>query len=95
MQDYVNVKCLNSYDLKEHEIIHLPGVNLDIYGPTEQDEMDLKKFVIGGQRIDFVSIPFVRKPEEVQKVREILGIEGQHIKVFAKIENHEGMENFD
>lgn len=40
-------------------------------------------------------MPFVRKPEEIQKVREVLGIEGAHIKILAKIENHEGLENFE
>ena len=89
------MKCLNSYDLTPGEVIHLPGRNVDIYGPTEADEKDLKNFVLGGQRIDFVSVPFVRKAEEIQKIREILGIEGAHIKIFAKIENHEGLENFD
>ena len=73
----------------------MPGSNVDIYGPTENDEKDLKNFVLGGQRIDFVSVPFVRKAEEIQKIREILGIEGAHIKIFAKIENHDGLENFD
>ena len=56
---------MNSYDLKANELIHLPGVNLDIYGPTDQDEIDLKKFVLGGQRIDFVTVPFVRNNVEI------------------------------
>jgi pyruvate kinase len=89
------VKVLNSFDLHGHELIHLPGVNVDIFGPTEADEKDLKQFVLGGQRVDFISVPFVRKAEEIQKIREILGIEGAHIKILAKIENHEGLENFD
>jgi pyruvate kinase len=73
----------------------LPGVNIDIFGPTEADEKDLKNFVLGGQRIDFISVPFVRKAEEIQKIREVLGVEGQHIKILAKIENLEGLENFE
>ena len=36
------MKCLNSYDLTPGEVIHLPGRNVDIYGPTEADEKDLK-----------------------------------------------------
>jgi pyruvate kinase len=46
-------------------------------------------------QVDFLSIPCVRKPEEIQNIKEKLGIEGSHIKIFAKIENHEGIENFD
>jgi pyruvate kinase len=37
----------------------------------------------------------VRKPEEVQNVKEKLGMEGAHIRIFSKIENHEGVENFE
>ena len=59
------MKVLNSFDIVGHELIHLPGVNVDIYGPTETDEKDIKQFVVGGQRIDFLSVPFVRKAEEI------------------------------
>ena len=37
----------------------------------------------------------MRKPEEVQNVKEKLGMEGAHIRIFSKIENHEGVENFE
>lgn len=40
--DIIDVKCLNSYDLKENSTVNLPGIQLDIYQPTEKDEMDLK-----------------------------------------------------
>ena len=40
-------------------------------------------------------MPCVRKPEEVQNVKEKLGMEGAHIRIFSKIENHEGVENFE
>ena len=62
--DIIEVKCLNSYDLPENSTVHLPSVALDIYQPTEKDEIDIKKFVLENQ-VDFVSIPCVRKPEEI------------------------------
>ena len=56
--------------------------------------MDIKDFVLK-YNVDFVSVSFVRKPEDVQKIREILGEEGAYIKVISKIENHEGLENYE
>lgn len=67
---------------------------MDVYQPTEKDEMDIKQFVHKRQ-VDFLTIPCVRKPEEVQNVKEKLGIEGAHIRIFSKIENREGVDNFE
>tara|TARA_B110000285_G_C14957566_1_gene529983 strand:- start:4 stop:291 length:288 start_codon:yes stop_codon:yes gene_type:complete len=67
---------------------------MDVYQPTEKDEMDIKQFVQKKQ-VDFLTVPSVRKPEEVQNVKEKLGVEGAHIRIFAKIENLEGVENFE
>lgn len=92
--DVIEVKCQNSWDLEESSTVHLPGVALDLYQPTEKDEVDIKTLILENQ-IDFVGIPCVKKPEEIQNVREKLGIEGAHIKLIARIENNEGLENFD
>ena len=92
--DVIDVKCLNSYDLEVNETVHVPGNAMDVYQPTEKDEMDIKQFVQKKQ-VDFLTVPSVRKPEEVQNVKEKLGVEGADIRIFAKIENLEGVENFE
>jgi len=42
-----------------------------------------------------VCISFVRKVDDVQKIREILGEKVENIKIISKIENDEGIDNFD
>lgn len=61
---------------------------------TEKDINDIKNWGIPND-IDFIAASFVRKAEDVIKIREILGEEGKGIKIISKIENQEGMENYD
>lgn len=42
-----------------------------------------------------MSIPFVRRPEDVEKIREMFSEADNYIKVFARIENLEGLEEFE
>jgi len=45
--------------------------------------------------IDFIAASFVRKASDITKIREVLGEKGAHIKIISKIENQEGLENYD
>ena len=45
--------------------------------------------------MDIVALSFTRKPEEIDQVREMLGEQASKVKVFAKIENQEGLNNYD
>lgn len=45
--------------------------------------------------VDFISVSFVRKGEDIEYVKDLLSPRGEHIKIIAKIENVEGLENFE
>jgi len=45
--------------------------------------------------VDMIFASFIRKTKDVEEVRAALGERGKHIKIISKIENHEGMKNFD
>jgi pyruvate kinase len=45
--------------------------------------------------VDFIAASFVRKASDIDFIREVLGPQGAQIKIIAKIENQEGMENYD
>jgi len=38
---------------------------------------------------------FIRRAQDVKDIREVLGTEGANIKIIVKIENEQGLENFD
>lgn len=45
--------------------------------------------------VDFISVSFVRKASDIDEVREMLQPRGEAIRIIAKIENLEGLENFE
>jgi pyruvate kinase len=72
----------------------LPGVEVKLPTLSPQDEDDLVNFGVK-HKVDMISASFVRKPSDVIKIRSVLGEGGKDIKIISKIENREGIENYD
>jgi len=86
----------NNYILLEKRPMHLPGAHLDMPVLTEKDIFDVREFaVING--IDMVAISLVRTSDHVETVRDLLRMDprGEKIKIIAKIENMEGLRNYE
>jgi pyruvate kinase len=47
------------------------------------------------QGIDIIAASFVRKATDVEFIRDLMGPKGAHIKICSKIENQEGLDNYD
>ncbi|MBQ8409656.1 MAG: pyruvate kinase [Clostridia bacterium] len=74
--------------------INIPNVHLKMPYISEQDEKDLRFGI--EMDVDFVAASFVRSKKDVIELRKLLDYYGGHsIKIIAKIENAEGVENFD
>lgn len=73
--------------------MHLPGSIIELATITEQDDTDIQAFVKKG--IDMIAVSFVRKAEDIEQVRNIVRNNSGHTKVYARIENHEGLNNFE
>lgn len=74
--------------------INLPGAKVDLPPITEKDKSDLKFGCI--QQVDMVAASFIRKAADVHEIRAYLTQHGGgSIKIISKIENQEGLENFD
>ncbi len=87
-------KILNSAKIKSRRGVNLPGVKLALPALTEQDMADIKFGVEND--VDYIAASFVRKAEDVRNIKEYLkSLGGEKIKVISKIENQEGIENFD
>lgn len=87
-------KVLNNGDLGENKGVNLPGVSIQLPALAEKDKRDL---IFGcEQGVDFVAASFIRKRSDVIEIREHLKAHGgEHIQIISKIENQEGLNNFD
>ena len=90
----VQVRCENSAKLGERKNMNLPGVNVDLPTITEKDRDDLLNWGVKN-KVDFVAASFVRKGSDVDYIRQVLGEEGSHIQIISKVENMEGLDNYD
>ncbi|GKZ01324.1 hypothetical protein MPSEU_001083400 [Mayamaea pseudoterrestris] len=91
----VETRIENTVAIGERKNMNLPGVVVDLPTLTDKDIDDIVNWGIPNE-IDFIAASFVRKAEDVHKIREILkehNAEG--IKIICKIENQEGLENYD
>jgi pyruvate kinase len=88
----VYCKVLVGGQLKNRKGMNLPGVKVSAPALTEKDFADLEFSL--EQELDYIALSFVRSAEDVARVRERLGDKQTAIKVIAKIEKPEAVENF-
>ncbi len=87
-------KVLNGGKLSNRKSINVPGLVLNLPLLSEKDKKDIVFGIEHG--FDIIAASFVRKPEDVLAIREVLKEHNaQDIKIISKIENAEGVEKFD
>lgn len=90
----VIVTVVNSAKLGEKKNVNLPGLDVDIPTITEKDEEDIVDFGLK-YGVDMIALSFARTAEDIEQVRDLLGPRGSNIKIIAKIENQQGLNNYD
>jgi len=92
--DHVMTEVLNSVKMGERKNCNLPGVKVELPVLQEKDKKDLVDFGIP-HNVDFVAASFVQSADDVKLIRDVLGPAGAGIKIISKIENEEGLKNFE
>ena len=89
------LECLIENDgvLGSRKSVNIPGIKLNLPSLTEKDRRFLEMAARTG--VDFIAHSFVRSKQDVLDVREVLASFGSDIKIIAKIENQEGVDNID
>ena len=93
----MSCKVVNAGKLGGKKGCNLPEVDVDLPALSEKDKKDLAFAV--SQDVDMIFASFIRKASDVLDVRACLvaadPVIGKRIRIISKIENHEGMRNFD
>lgn len=90
----IRCRVVNSGKISDRKGVNLPGACLSMPYLSDQDRADILFGVEQG--FDFIAASFVRTAEDILAIREVLGSRSSHhIKIIAKIENAQGIENLD
>ena len=85
--------ALNEGIVKGKKSVNVPGVRFDLPALTDKD-IHYIHFAIEND-IDFIAHSFVRSKEDVLKIQQVLDQAKSEVKIIAKIENQEGVDNLD
>ena len=87
-------KALNTGRLGSRKTMNVPGVKVDLPALTQKDIDDITEGIKRG--FDYIAASFVRKASDVIALRNLLDSNGgERVKIISKIENQEGIDNFE
>ena len=86
-------RVVNGGPVSNKKGVNLPGANLSMPFISEQDRSDILFGIDCG--FDFIALSFVRSKEDVLEVRKMLDEKKSPMKIIAKIENMQGINNLD
>ena len=89
----ITCTVLNSGKIKTKKGVNVPGVHLSMPYLSQRDRDDI---IFGVQQgFDFIAASFVRTAQDVYDIRNLLNEYDSNIRIIAKIENREGVDNID
>lgn len=90
----INCTVINGGKISNHKGVNIPCIRLQMPYMSEQDKEDVRFGI--EQKVDFIAASFVRRKEDVIELRKFIDYYGGHdIKIISKIENTEGVNNFE
>jgi len=91
--DYLTCEILNDAKLGSKKGVNVPGVRINLPSLTQKDKDNIIYSVKNG--VDFIAHSFVRSKQDIIDIQKILDEQHSDIKIIAKIENQEGVDNID
>ena len=91
--DYLLCEVLNDATLGSRKSVNVPGVRINLPSLTERDRKNIIYCI--NNNLDFIAHSFVRSKQDVLDIQRILDEHNSPIKIIAKIENQEGVDNID
>src|SRR6056297_460233 len=91
--EYLVCRVNNSGLVKPRKSVNVPNVHINLPSVSEKDKEYIK--FAAEHDIDFIAHSFVRNVEDVKAIKELLDKYRKEIKIIAKIENQQGVDNID
>jgi len=91
---YVTTKVANDCKLGEKKNVNVPGVKVNIPVVDEREVFDITEWAVP-KGADYIALSFVQSREDVAECRKHCAGASKQIKIISKIENVEGLKNFD
>ncbi|MDE5710901.1 MAG: pyruvate kinase [Bacteroides sp.] len=91
--DYLECEVQNEAVLGSRKSVNVPGVRINLPSLTEKDRNNILYAI--EKDIDFIAHSFVRNRQDVLDIKSVLDAHGSDIRIIAKIENQEGVDNID
>lgn len=79
--------------LSSNKGVNFPNVYLSVKALTDKDKKDLMFGL--DQRVDWVALSFVRNPQDVLEIKDLISNANKSTPVIAKIEKHEAIEQME
>lgn len=92
-EDYLIGIAQNNGELGSRKSVNVPGVRINLPSLTEKDRINIQYAIEMG--VDLIAHSFVRNRQDILDIQEILDAHNSPIKIIAKIENQEGVDNID
>jgi pyruvate kinase len=91
--DFLYCEATNSGAIKNRKSLNIPGVSIKLPSLTEKDKEFIRYAI--ENKIEFIAHSFVRNKQDVIDIQNILDEHKSPIRIIAKIENQEGVDNID
>ncbi len=92
-RDIYKIKVSVGGTLKSNKGINLPDSRVSAPSLTDKDHEDVLFSL--GQDVDYIALSFVRKKEDVLKLRDLLSEQNRNIPIISKVENPEAIDNIE
>ena len=92
-EDHLVCEVGNDTTLGSRKSVNVPGVRINLPSLTEKDRKNILWAI--ENNLDFIAHSFVRSKQDVLDIQRILDEYNSPIKIIAKIENQEGVDNID
>jgi pyruvate kinase len=86
-------KVLVGGEIKNKRGVNLPGSDLSVSSITDKDREDLKFGL--KNKVDYIALSFVRRPSDIQELKDILDKAKSDARIIAKIETPQALKSLD